>query len=282
MMILSGAKIALYLGMEIPGGFIDRFLAFILHRLIRYRVDVVRANLKASFDYTDDRNLENDIRNYYRYLAKTIRQVMVRPSSKILQRRITMEVTPQLNTWLESGKSVIVTFGHTGNWEWTGSFLGMRYPDRVCALYKKISSDWADRFMLRRRRTHVNHLIEIGKMGELLRLIREKPVLLLMIADQNPGNDQGLHWVPFLNRKTAFVTGPENLALRLKLPVVYIRTAPTGMGCYHQTCEVIYDGEEQVESGEITRRFAERLEENIRAHRDIWLWSHKRWKRNLT
>jgi len=72
--------------------------------------------------------------------------------------------------------------------EWTGSYLGLRYPDQVCALYKKIKSPWLNALMHKRRMSHVNYLIETKQMGELLRLIKTKPVLILMIADQNPGS----------------------------------------------------------------------------------------------
>jgi lauroyl/myristoyl acyltransferase len=42
-----------------------------------------------------------------------------------------------------------------------------------------------------------------------------------MIADQNPGSDQGIVWAPFLGRDTAFINGPEKLATKYKLPVVF-------------------------------------------------------------
>ncbi len=205
---------------------------------------------------------------------------MVPPSSKLLLKRLRLLPSPQLDHWLNEGKSVLITFGHVGNWEWAGSFIGLNYPDQVCALYKKIKSAYINSLMLRRRLTHVNYLIDIGQIGELLRSIRKKPMLVLMIADQNPGSDQGLIWARFMGRDTAFVNGPESLALRYQLPVVYLNIKSGPNGNYELTIKPVYDGQEKVSPGEITQRFADQLESNIRNNGLEWLWSHRRWKRN--
>ena len=169
--------------------------------------------------------------------------------------------------------------GHVGNWEWAGLYLGLMYPGRVCALYKEIKSGYVNRLMLKRRAATVDHLVEIGQLGDLIRLIREKSVLILMIADQNPGNDQGIQWVSFFNRETAFVPGPEILASKYHLPVVYLRNESDEQERYHLSFEIIHDGEGEVEKGFIIKQYAAMLENNIRTKKTEWLWSHKRWKR---
>ena len=227
----------------------DFIVALLLRYVLKYRLKVIRANLEGSFTYASPKLREHDIWQNYLYLAKVLRQ------------------------------SVIVTFGHTGNWEWTGSYLGIKYPDQVCALYKKIKSPRVNDLMYRRRLSHVNYLIETKQMSELLRLMKKKPTLILMIADQNPGSVQSSIWTSFLGRNTAFVNGPESLALRYALPVVYAYTAPRSDGGYTIECKEIYNGQEVVQPGVITGRFAGSLEENIRDFRAHWLWSHKRWKR---
>lgn len=204
---------------------------------------------------------------------------MASPSTKLLQKRMELQPCPELQGWLQQNKSVLITFGHIGNWEWAGSYVGLKYPGQVCALYKKIKSGFVNSLMKQRRLTHVNYLVEIGQMGELLKLMKKKPVLVLMIADQNPGSDQGIIWVKFFGRQTAFVNGPETLALRYKLPVVYLEIQPKQKGHYHLQFDILYDGVEPVLPGDITQRFASQLEENIRQARTEWLWSHRRWKR---
>jgi KDO2-lipid IV(A) lauroyltransferase len=127
----------------------------------------------------------------------------------------------------------------------------------------------------------MGYLIEGGKVGELIKLIKSQPVVVLMIADQNPGHDRGMIWTNFLGKKTAFINGPETLAAKYKLPVMYLHSSSKQDGGYDLTLEPIYDGVEQLAPGEITKRYANALERNIRLQRSEWLWSHKRWKRKF-
>lgn len=278
-MICIYCKTRISLSMRFLREMTDTLVAFVLHYVLKYRLNVIKKNLSASFSYADEKELKGDIQAFYRYLAKVFRQIIARPSARLLSRRLHLNPCPSLDKWLLEGKSVIITFGHTGNWEWTGSFVGLQYPDQVCALYKKIKSPRINAMMYKRRLFHVNYLVEIKQMGELLRLMKARPLLILMIADQNPASAKGAIWTSFLGRKTAFVNGPESLSLRYGLPVVYMHTAPRADSGYDLTCQEIYDGAESVEPGVIMQRFAERLETNIRECRSHWLWSHKRWKR---
>jgi KDO2-lipid IV(A) lauroyltransferase len=225
--------------------------------------------------------LEKDIASNYLFLAKLIRQVVVKPSRKLLEKRLSMTSKPEIDQWLTAGKSVIVTMGHIGNWEWNCSFLGLHYPHQICTLYKKIKSPWLNAWMYKRRQQHGQHLVEIRQMRQLVNMITTKPMLVLIGADQNPGSDQGVIWVPFLERNTAFVNGPEHLALRYGLPVAYMQVTPRRDGGYTLEIETLYNGIEKVTPGDITRRYAARLEKNIHAHRSHWLWSHRRWKRSM-
>ena len=115
----------------------DFIVALLLRYVLKYRLKVIRANLEGSFTYASSRDREQDVWQNYLYLAKVLRQIIVVPRKRLLERRMHLVPNTSLDRWLNEGKSVIVTFGHTGNWEWTGSFLGIKYPDQVCALYKK-------------------------------------------------------------------------------------------------------------------------------------------------
>ncbi len=267
------------LSMTFLYGMIDHLLVVLLRDVVRYRINVIRTNLLASFDYSSDLELQSDINGYYHFLAKLIREILAKPTKKLIDRKIQLKPSHVLDQWLREVRSVIVVSAHLGNWEWAGMGLGMKYPGQVCALYKRIKSKLINNWMVRRRKSTVEHLIEIGKTGELLRLIRNKPVLVLMIADQNPGSDQGIIWVPFLGRETAFINGPETLAIKYKLPVVFLHTLSTTEGGYLFEFETISNGNETLAPGEITKRYAGLLEKNIKAQRTQWLWSHRRWKR---
>lgn len=261
---------------------IDWLVALILRHILHYRVDVVRSNLQAVFTYPDDAALRKDLRAYYLYLGKIFRQTLLSPTAKRLRRHVNLINDPQLAEWLTQGQSAIILMGHTGNWEWASAYIAHSYPDQVCGLYKKIKSKLVNDFILRRRHMNANYLVDISQMGELLRLLKRKPLLIVMIADQNPGSDQGIIWTSFLGRETAFANGPESLSTRYRLPVVYAHVDSLPRGRYSVSFKRIYDGQELVAPGEITARFAKALATNIYENKIAWLWSHRRWKRNKT
>ena len=267
------------LGMSLFNRIMDSALVFLLRDVTRYRFNVIRNNLKEAFVYDSESALKEDISGNYRFMAKIIRQVIFKASHKKLDKKLSIKPLPQLDEWLKEGKSVIITMGHIGNWEWAGVYLGMKYRGCVCALYKRIKSKTVNDLMLRRRELLDGYLIESGKMTDLIRLIKTKPVMILMIADQNPGHDRGIIWTTFFNKKTAFANGPETLSAKYKLPVLYLHMISLPEGNYQLEFKIISDGQHILNEGEIIKRYATLLEDNIRLQKSEWLWSHKRWKR---
>jgi len=257
----------------------DKILAFILQEVASYRNNVVQTNLKASFPYTSSKQLQTDIHRFYLHLSRILRENLRKPSIKTLRRKVSLSRLPEMDQWLASGKSVVIAAGHMGNWEWANLYMGLEYPGQTCTLYKEIKSKRVNKWMLNRRLSTVDYMIDTTKMPELIRLIRSKPVLILMGADQNPGNDRGIIWADFLGRDTAFVSGPETLAAKYELPVVYLKIIPKKNNGYELSFDMISDGMEKLPEGEIIARYAKALEKNIKEYKTGWLWSHRRWKR---
>jgi len=259
---------------------LDRLTVVFLRDVMRYRAKVIRTNLQAAFHYPSPKELQTDVNGYYYFLAKIIREIISVPSKKRLSRLINLKPSDAVDQWLQEGKCIIITSAHIGNWEWSGMYMGIKYQVQSAALYKQIKTGFINKLMLRRRKLYTDHLIEIGNMSELLRFIKYKPSILLMIADQNPGSDQGIVWAPFLGRDTAFINGPEKLATKYKLPVVFLDSISTPNGGYQLEFKIVSSGNENTAPGEITKRYMTLLENNILMQRTQWLWSHKRWKRN--
>jgi KDO2-lipid IV(A) lauroyltransferase len=53
-----------------------------------------------------------------------------------------------------------------------------------------------------------------------------------------------------------------------------------GRGLWEQTFELVWDGVSPTSDHEITDMYARMLEEEIRSCPELWLWSHRRWKRH--
>jgi len=101
----------------------------------------------------------------------------------------------------------------------------------------------------------------------------------MMAADQSPSNHSKAIWVNFLGIETAFLHGPEKHAVLNDYPVFYIHVERVKRGFY--TCELslLADNPGILPEGEITRRYAAKVESIIREKPENWLWSHRRWKK---
>jgi KDO2-lipid IV(A) lauroyltransferase len=99
-----------------------------------------------------------------------------------------------------------------------------------------------------------------------------------MVADQEPTTSEHKHWTRFLNRDTAFYTGPEEIARVTRFPVFFIAMRRTGRGYYEMDIRPLASPAEPSRSGDLTERYARLVEEQIHAAPSDWPWSHKRWK----
>jgi KDO2-lipid IV(A) lauroyltransferase len=106
-----------------------------------------------------------------------------------------------------------------------------------------------------------------------------RPLSVALIADQSPRLDAQSRWVQFLNQPTVFFHGGEKIARKFSLPVYYMRVRKIARGRWEQTFELIWDGASPTSDYEITGTYARLLEEDIRRVPELWLWSHRRWKR---
>jgi len=106
---------------------------------------------------------------------------------------------------------------------------------------------------------------------------RKKLTATALIADQTAWAEQA-YWTTFLNQDTAVFTGPEKLAIKFDYPIVFMNVKRTKRGHYEIFPELLFEFPKETTEGQITEKFTNRLEEEIRSNPATWLWSHKRWK----
>ncbi|MBR5138357.1 MAG: lysophospholipid acyltransferase family protein [Alistipes sp.] len=252
----------------------------ILCYILRYRRRVIMDNLRRSFPDKSEKELRKICRGTYRNLAEQIINTISQSgvSDKTLMHR--MNVTNADQVCEEIGnRSAIMLTAHFGPWE-AGSTVSLVIPDQTfVAVYHKLTSPVADELM-KRIRTHTN--VELVDMKRTMRHFVDnkdkRPMAMGLIADQNPVLRANMHWYKFLHQWTAFFEGGEILALKYHLPVYYFSPCRISAGHYEGTFTLIYDGEEQVEPYTITERYVRLLENDINAHPEMWMWSHRRWK----
>ena len=74
------------------------------------------------------------------------------------------------------------------------------------------------------------------------------------------------------------VEGPESIAARLGMPVLYCGLIRHGRKDNEAHFRLITENASECPEGYVTRTFASLLEQDIKEHKPTWLWSHRRWK----
>lgn len=256
----------------------------LLHNFIRgvmrYRRKVVFTNLKNSFPGKTDAALRSIARRYYRHLSdilvESLKSFSMREEDLVNRYRYT---NPELlNEYFEQGKSVICVAGHYGNWEWGGAASGIQISHKPIGFYKPLSNPYIDEYVQKTRATGRTRLASITCTAETFNQDWGEPVVFFMIADQSPSSPRLAYWVDFLNQDTATLHGPEKYARIHRLPVFFASVNKVRRGYYTVTFTLVASDPEQIKTGEITTRFMNLLEQEIKNQPAYYLWSHRRWK----
>lgn len=258
---------------------LNTFIGWIIRVIIGYRKDVVHNNISRSFNTFSPTEIESITKQFYVFIGKIIRELTFPLTSKYLKKHYTITLSEEVNEWIKKDKSVLFTMAHIGNWEIVGSGIGDYFPGQVVCFYRRIKNSFLDKTQIKRRSKFLKHLLESRQVADLIRILKKEKIYLMQIIDQNPGSDQGLLWTTFMNQPTAFSNASETIALRYEMPVVYVHVGILDNGDYTAKMLPIWDGVSPIEKGEITKRYAQCLEKNIKEIPYAWLWTHKRWKR---
>ncbi len=256
------------------------FLYFVLYRVAHYRVRTVRENLRGAFPEKTRRELRRIERQFYLHLSEIFLDVvdMVSIGEKEARGRVVFEEVAGHEARV-AGRDWIAAMAHYGSWEYF-SVYQFHTASQVAGVYKPIHDKAFDAFY---RYSRSRFGLEPVSMKVLMRYILNKKaegrrIAVGMIADQSARPNEHTMWFDFLGRKTIFYAGIERLAVRFGMPVYFTETRKVGRTRYVSRFVEIYDGREQLPEGEITYRYAKKLEENILRAPQYWIWSHKRWK----
>lgn len=257
--------------------------SFLLHRVIKYRVEVVRKNLRAVFPEKENHELRVIERSFYRHLCDIFIETakLAHISDTEMDRRVEYVDVCLVNEALASGKSVVLMLGHYGNWEWVTSAARHFTPGvKSCEIYHALRDKAMDKLMLELRSRFGTENIPMSRaVRRLLQTHREgKQFVCGFISDQRPFTPELKHWTDFLGLDTAYVNGGEVIGRKLDAAFIYVEMLPVSRGHYRMTfrrLKPLEDGEENP----CTRAFLRELEGSIRRNPAYWLWSHNRWKR---
>ncbi|MFI3303230.1 MAG: lysophospholipid acyltransferase family protein [Rikenellaceae bacterium] len=264
-------------------------LYFIIYRAVKYRKKVVVANLATSFPEKSEKERKKICDDFYVVLSEimvgSIAQANRRSGDKIFpSMRCKTDDDPTSAQHLREltvDKSWVALTAHFGMWEYLSTWSKFA-NQRMLAVYHPLRSKISDVLFKRLRSQHKVYPLAAK---ESIRFVvkngtsfRNESYVLGLIADQNPRVFPDSSWFTFLGQETLFFEGGEKIARRMKLPVYFVYQQRIGRGRYKFCFKPIWDGVEEIDTTEITRRYIDLLESEIRQNPHMWLWSHRRWK----
>ena len=259
-------------------------IAFLIRDVFRYRRGVVTSNLTRAFPEKDHKEIQSIRRAFYRHLSEVILETIHLLRAREDRIRGRCQFTPEgldtLKSFHEKGQSVVCMTGHLGNWEWTGPAFRYNQPFLPVSAYHPLSNKIFNWLIVRIRMRYAHALVPMDEVARSLLRMRsaEKPMVMGLIADQSPPR-KNAYWLTFLNQETAFFSGPEKLAKKLRTPMVFVAIRKAGPGQYLLHVETITDQPHTLPDEEITLCYARLLEKEIHASPATWLWSHRRWRK---
>jgi KDO2-lipid IV(A) lauroyltransferase len=255
-------------------------IAWVTFRVVPYREDVVRENLKIAFPEADAGELRGIMRRYYSGFAQVLVEIVKAvswPAEKLREHVViaNLEVIREL---LAQGKPVLVVAAHQCNWEWFLLALSAELGYPLDAAYKPLINPWAEREMLKLRTRFGARLVPADAL--LADILQRRQIVraICMIADQEPTKAEHKQWLRFLNRDTAFFVGTEEIARATHYPVFFAQMRRLARGRYRMEFASLAAAGEARAPGELTERYARAVEAQIRASPPDWPWSHKRWR----
>jgi Kdo2-lipid IVA lauroyltransferase/acyltransferase len=261
-------------------------LRVVLEYVLRYRSKVIFQNLKNAFSKEKSiQEIKHIKHQYYGVLLRYIREALYKSvweTSKIRQ-SLKIEDSEKWNHFFQQNKGVIVLASHSGNWEFNLPVLPIFVASEVIAFYKPISNQRINKVMFQLRSKFGMKNYPIEQTARIMAKYKDQNALFLFVGDQSPLNMNGVHWNTFLHQDTPWLTGAEKLAIRYKMPVVYLEQIPmSGSETWLYTIQfhLISSDASKTKTGEITQKYTEILEQEIRQRPAYWLWSHRRWKRS--
>ncbi|WP_212005477.1 lysophospholipid acyltransferase family protein [Chitinophaga sp. HK235] len=262
-------------------GITYRIIYFLLYKVMRYRYTEVIQNLSRSFPEKSYEEIKRIALEFYRHFSRLFAEIpvlMMLPRGRVAK-RLVLEGATLVEQYQAEGRPVIIMLGHYGNWECL-SLLPALLRCRVYGVFKPLSNRFFDRLMKKIRSRFGLQLLSMEEVPRHMLQRRLPPGAYIFVSDQSPPHCK--HIVDFLHQPTSVITGTERLARATNAVVLYAVLHKTKACQWKMSLSLITEEPVNTAPFEITHIFNARLEDDIRQRPAYWLWTHRRWKNNLS
>lgn len=264
---------------------VSSFVAWLAHRVVKYRVKVCHDNISSAFPEMDRREVDETVKGFYRFLADYFIETVKLGSMNAdeMKRRMVFENVEMINEELRSGHNISVFLGHFCNWEWVSSlplWLDLSTGVVPCQIYHPLSNVAADQVFGKIRTRFGATNLPMATSAKTLMEMSAKgiPTITGYIADQTPSKRAIHHWISFLNHDTPVFTGAEKISRKIHASSFYLDMRRPERGKYIGRFVKISPDVSLEPQDKVTDLYFRLLEASIQQQPPLWLWTHRRWK----
>lgn len=270
----------------LPLGLLYKFsdlLYLIFTRIFSYRKSVIIGNIQRSFPDKSELEQQQLVKQFYRHftdiLVEGIKNLSI--SKNQLKKRMIVRNSELMRALYGEKRNVILISGHFNNWEWLISAQNLLFNHQSFGIGMPMTNKYWDKKVNQRRERFGMQVINASNYQLKFRTFKKKPFAVLTLGDQSPAHSSKSYWMNFLNQKTAVLFGTEQMANDYNFVVVFFVVHKIKRGFYELELKLITKDAKTLNWGEITEIHTNLLENEIIKNPSQWLWSHKRWKKEI-
>ena len=261
-----------------------KFLAFAFMKLKKKRFHVVMTNLDLAFGETKTKEEKLEIAkkcyyNFAKYLGINFILNQNTTKQKILE-KVVFKNEHFLLDAMKSGRPIIVTTAHFGQWEIFGLAVAARFG-ASSALGRKLDSSVMDKILRANRAQFDVELIDKdGGAKDILKALKARRIVGILV-DQNTAPKDGIK-VQFFGKDVLHTPAASVLAQKTNALIInafiYQKGENLNEICFEEPIDIsTFDKEYAVQKA--TQMQCSACEEMVRARPEEYFWFHQRFKR---
>ncbi len=261
-----------------------KFLAFAFMKLKKKRFHIVMTNLNLAFGETKSKEEKLEIAkkcyyNFAKYLGINFILNQNTTKQKILE-QVVFKNEHFLLDAMKSGRPIIVTTAHFGQWEIFGLAVAAHFgPSSV--LGRKLDSSVMDKILKANRAQFDVELIDKdGGAKDILKALKARRIVGILV-DQNTAPKDGIK-VQFFGKDVLHTPAASVLAQKTNALIInafiYQKGENLNEICFEEPIDIsTFDKEDAVQKA--TQMQCSACEEMVRARPEEYFWFHQRFKR---
>ena len=261
-----------------------KFLAFAFMKLKKKRFHIVMTNLNLAFGETKTKEEKLEIAkkcyyNFAKYLGINFILNQNTTKQKILK-QVVFKNEHFLLDAMKSGRPIIVTTAHFGQWEIFGLAVAAHFgPSSV--LGRKLDSSVMDKILrANRAQFNVELIDKNGGAKDILKALKARRIVGILV-DQNTAPKDGIK-VQFFGKDVLHTPAASVLAQKTNALIInafiYQKGENLNEICFEEPIDIsTFDKEDAVQKA--TQMQCSACEEMVRARPEEYFWFHQRFKR---